>query len=70
MNELKKINERVAKKQIGRFGLGIGSILFGTVLLGKFMYQLGITDNQMFLAKAYPDIYKTLTEKVLEEFEK
>lgn len=44
MEELKKLNGKIAAKQIGRIVGGIGFMILGTILIGKYMYQKGITD--------------------------
>ncbi len=46
MNELKKINATIAKKQVLRIGGSILGIGLGLVQLAKFMYQKGVTDCQ------------------------
>ena len=43
MEELKKINRKVAFKQKGRLIGGAGSVIIGMILIGKFIYQKGIT---------------------------
>lgn len=70
MEELKRINARIAKKQLGRIGLGVGSLILGVVCIGRYAYQDGITAEQRHLSKEYPDIYKILTKRVLENFDK
>lgn len=70
MNELKKINSKIAMKQIGRIVGGIGSVVLGTILIGKFTYQKGITDCQVNISKEFPDEYAAMTEKVVKAFEK
>lgn len=70
MEELKRINARIAKKQLGRIGLGVGSLILGAVCIGRYAYQAGITADQRHLSKYYPDIYEIFTERVLENFDK
>lgn len=70
MDELKKINSKIAAKQIRRIAGGIGSMILGTILIAKFMYQKGITDCQMNISKEFPDEYAAMTEKVIKTFEK
>lgn len=65
----KKLNGRIAAKQIGRIVGGIGFMILGTILIGKYMYQKGITDCQINISKEFPDEYATMTEKVVEAFE-
>lgn len=69
MEELKKLNRKIAAKQIGRIVGGIGFMILGTILIGKHMYQKGITDCQINISKEFPDEYATMTEKVVEAFE-
>lgn len=38
MEELKKINRKVAFKQKGRLIGGAGSVIIGMILIGKFIY--------------------------------
>ena len=70
MDELKKINAIISKKQIGRIVGGIGSIIIGTILIVRFAEQKGITDYQKFISNAYPDEYEKMTAKVVEMFER
>lgn len=70
MDELKKINSKIAVKQIRRIAGGIGSMILGTILIAKFMYQKGITDCQINISKEFPDEYAAMTEKVIKTFEK
>lgn len=63
MEELKKLNGKIAAKQIGRIVGGIGFMILGTILIGKYMYQKGITDCQINISKEFPDEYTTMTEK-------
>ena len=44
-------------------------MILGTILIGKYMYQKGITDCQINISKDFPDEYATMTEKVVEAFE-
>ena len=69
MDELKKINKQIAVKQIGRIVGGIGSMVLGTILIGKFVYQKGITDYQKNICKVFPDEYAAMTEKIVKAFE-
>lgn len=64
MEEIRKINHSLAKKQIGRFILGIGSVIFGGVLIGKFIHQRGVTDCQMALSITCPEEYEAMTKKI------
>lgn len=70
MEELKRINAKIAWKQIGRIIGGIGSMIFGTILIGKFTYQKGITDCQKSICEEFPEEYAAITAKIVEEFEK
>ena len=47
MEELKKINRKVAFKQKGRLIGAVGSVIVGMILIGKFIYQKGITSSQI-----------------------
>lgn len=69
MEEIQKINKLITIKQTGRFTLGIGSVIFGCVLIGKFIYQQGITDCQKALIKICPEEYEAMTKKMLKLFE-
>lgn len=69
MDELMKINVRISKQQIGRIVGGIGSVILGAVLIGKYTYQKGITDCQKAISKEFPDEYLTMTTKIIGEFE-
>ena len=68
MEELTKINNRIAKLQIGRIICGIGTVILGTIMIGKFIYQKGITDTQLAISREFPDEYDSITEKVIKEF--
>lgn len=70
MNEMKKINSRIRMKQIGRVVGGFASVISGMILLGKFMYQKGITDDQKATSEAFPEEYAAMTEKILQSFDK
>ncbi len=70
MEELKRINAGIVKKQLGRIGLGVGSLILGVVCIGRYAYQAGITAEQRYLSKEHPDVYEILTKRVLEEFDK
>lgn len=70
MDELKKINSKIAVKQIGRIVGGIGSMVLGMILIERFTYQKGITDCQVNISKEFPDEYAAITEKVVKAFEK
>lgn len=69
MNELQKVNAKIVKQQIGRLAGGIGTVVLGAVLIGKFVYQKGITDTQKAISNEFPEEYATITEKVVEAFE-
>ncbi len=70
MEELKKINSKIAAKQIGRIVGGIGCMILGMVLIEKHTYQKGITDCQINISKEFPEEYAAMTEKLAEAFEK
>ena len=55
MEELRKINRKLKVKQIGRIVGGIGTVTIGVVLLGKFIYQKGITDCQISISAEFPE---------------
>lgn len=70
MNELEKINAAIAVKQVGRIVIGVGSVILGTVLIGKFTYQRGITVCQKTISEAFSEEYAAMTAKIVREFEK
>lgn len=70
MDELKKINAKIEKQQFGRIVTGIGAVILGVVLIGKFTYQKGVTACQKAISKEYPDEYAAMTAKIIKEFEK
>lgn len=69
MDELKKINNKIAAKQIGRIAGGIGSMILGMILIEKFTYQKGITDSQRHISEVFPDEYAAMTEKIVKAIE-
>ncbi|WP_279013148.1 hypothetical protein [Turicimonas muris] len=70
MEELKKINAKIDKQQIGKL-IGVVLCTFCSAgLLASYSYQKGITACQKAIAKFYPDEYASLTAKVLETFER
>lgn len=69
MKELKRINSKIGNQQIGRIVTGLGSVILGLILIGKFMYQKGVTDCQGAISKEFPDEYAAITEKVIHELE-
>ena len=69
MEELKKINRKVAFKQKGRLIGGAGSVIVGMVLIGKFIYQKGITSAQISISKEFPEEYAAMTELLADAFE-
>lgn len=70
MEELKKINKIVSRKQVARLVGGIGCVFGSVVLLGRYIYQQGIFNYQKYLGETYPEEYKSITQKVCEVFEK
>ena len=70
MNELMKINAKIKYKQIGRIVGGLGSMVIGLVLIGKCMYQFGVTDCKKAISKEFPEEYAAITAKVVKAFEK
>lgn len=70
MDELRRINAKIDKQQIGRIVGGIGSIILGVVLIGKLTYQKGVTDCQRAISKEFPEEYEAMTAKIIEAFEK
>lgn len=70
MEELKKINSKIAVKQIGRIVGGSCFMVLGMVLVARHMYQKGITDCQISISNEFPDEYAAITKKVVEAFEK
>ncbi len=69
MNELKKINSKIAAKQVGRLIGGSGCVIIGMVLFGKYIYQKGITNTQSAISKEFPEEYAAMTEKLCKAFE-
>lgn len=69
MEELKKINSRITAKQNGRLIGGVGSLIAGMVLIGKYIYQKGITNSQIAISKEFPEEYAVMTEKICRAFE-
>lgn len=69
MEELKRINAKLARKQIVRIVGGVGSLALGSILIGRCIYQKGVTDCQCWIAKAYPEEYASMTRKVVKQLE-
>lgn len=70
IEELKKINAKIKKQQVGKLiGVSI-CMIWGIKFLASYCYQKGITDCQKTIAKFYPDEYAQLTAKVLKTVEK
>lgn len=67
MDELKRINAKINKQQIGRIVTGIGTVILGVVLIGKFTYQKGFTACQKAISKEFPNEYAIMTAKIIEE---
>ncbi len=70
MNELKKINAAIAKKQILRI---VGSVLgmgLGLVCFGQFIHHQGVRDCQKALQSEFPEEYAAMTAKIVGLFEK
>lgn len=63
MEELKKINSKIAVKQIGRIVGGSCFMVLGMVLVARHMYQKGITDCQISISNEFPDEYAAITKK-------
>ena len=70
MEEIKRINSRVAKLQIARLTLGVGGVALGMALLGKYIYHFGFRACQKILCKEFPDEYEAMTMKLIKEFDK
>lgn len=70
MEKIKRINARIKKQQTGRFIVGMGSIILGTMLIKKFMYQRGFTDCQKAISECFPDEYALMTVKIIKAFDK
>ena len=64
MDEIRKVNAKVARKQLGRIVGGVVTVVLGGTLIGKFIYQKGITDTQKAISKEFPEEYAMITEKV------
>lgn len=69
MEELKKINSKITAKQKGRLIGGVVSVIAGMVLIGKYIYQKGITNSQIDISKEFPEEYSMMTEKICRAFE-
>lgn len=69
MDELEKINAKVARMQNVRLVGGIGCMILGIALIGRYTSQRGITEYQRYMSKVYPDEYASITKKVVEVFE-
>ena len=65
MDKISKINDRIAKKQIGRLVGGVASI----ILIGKYTYQKGYTGSQKDISDIFPDEYAAMTEKIVKTLE-
>lgn len=63
MEELKRVNAKIARKQIFRIIGGLGSFTLGVILIAKYNYQKGITDDQISISKEFPDEYAIMTKK-------
>lgn len=70
MDELRKINSKIAVKQIGRLVGALGCVFLATKFFTEFAYQKGITDCQKSISNEFPDEYAAMTEKVIKSFEK
>ena len=68
MDELRKINNKIAAKQIGRLVGTLGCVFLATKLFAEFTYQKGITDCQKSISNEFPDEYAAMTEKVVKSF--
>lgn len=69
MDEIRKINAKVARKQIGRIVGGTVSVILGGVLFGKFIYQKGVTATQKNIRDTFPEEYAAMTAKIAEAWE-
>ena len=69
MDELKKINSKVAMKQAGRLISGIGSVVIGTLLIGRYMYGKGIRAGQKSVFMICPKAYEMATKELAESIE-
>lgn len=69
MEELKRINTKLARKQIVRIIGGVGAVALGSVLIGAGVYIEGITDCQCWIANVYPEEYAFMTRKVVKQLE-
>lgn len=68
MEELKKINAKIAVKQLGRIVGAFGCMFLATRFFTEFAYQEGITDCQKSICEEFPDEYAAMTEKVIKTF--
>lgn len=69
MDELKKINTKVAIKQIGRLVGGVMCTGIGIGLLMRYQYQYGVTDCQKHIDMEFPEEYASMVEKTIKSFE-
>jgi len=69
MDKIKKVNSMIAKKQLGRLIGGIGAGITSLILLGNYIYQKGITREQIELSKDFPEEYAAITEKIIKSWE-
>lgn len=69
LNELKKINEKIERKQDLRLIGWVACTILGSVCIGKYMHQKGITCYQYYLSKVFPEEYSSITDKVVKSFE-
>ena len=69
INIVEKWNDIVKVKQGGRLIGFLSCISIGTYLLYKFAFQDGITYEQKYLTKAFPEEYGSMTNKILKEVE-
>lgn len=69
MEEIRKINKKIANKQIGRFVGGIASVVLAMVLFGKYTYQKGITAGQKAIYESFPEEYNAILSKIVKACE-
>ena len=60
MEELKKLNRRIAAKQMGRLIGGVGSVIAGIVLIRKFIHHVVMTVK---IRRAYMKTFAKLSEE-------
>lgn len=69
MTKIRKLNAKIAKKDLGRVVFGTISMVVGTYLWGRVIYGRGVTACQGWMCKTFPEEYESMTIKVAEMLE-